>query len=47
MGFYGKIYEQAVNIFNRLRFKNNYSTVFPSSTAESFDVVSDGGYAAD
>jgi hypothetical protein len=45
MGFYGKIYEQAINIFNRLKFKNTTAdtdTDFPT-TSDSFVLRADGG----
>ena len=47
MGFYGKIYEQAVDIFNRLRFKNaNGESSFPSTPlAEDVILRADGGEA--
>lgn len=46
MGFYGKIYEQAVNIFRCLKFKNNNSEDFPSRTlASEISLQADGGEA--
>lgn len=46
MGFYGKIYEQAVNIFRCLKFKNNNSENFPSGTlASEISLQADGGEA--
>ena len=44
MGFYGKIYEQAVNIFNRLKFKNTMaSTEFPEDLKNEIILRADGG----
>ena len=47
MGFYGKIYEQAVDIFNRLRFKNTTEDAFPEDLlVNEFTLRADGGEAA-
>lgn len=44
MGFYGKIYEQAVNIFNRLKFKNTSTSIdFPANLENEVILRADGG----
>lgn len=47
MSFYGKIYEQASNIFNKLKFKNISSQNFLSNVdvPENFTLTADGGQA--
>lgn len=47
MGFYGKIYEQVVNIFDRLKFKNTQDTAFPEQLRpDDFILRADGGQDA-
>jgi hypothetical protein len=44
MSFYGKIYQEVVDIFNRLKFKNNTSSNnFPTSTPAEITLMANGG----